>query len=177
MGKKTLFLIILAILVLGGLPSCYIINFSKEIDFTISYTVLSDTSNLHEEFLVDLSDNLQFKAYDQYIESMEIQAITCYLSDFTGSPEQKMSNGILQIADENGEGIIILSRLPDEALEALYLHEMEIESEPDGINRVEDLLLNSPNKCLSIFSADIKDAPANFTIKFQIKAIIHGSLI
>jgi hypothetical protein len=176
--KTRFYLVSLAVILLLAFPSCYVVNFEKEIDFDLTFDINGNRSGISVSHLVDINEySSDFEDYREYIEDIEIKVVTCCLSKFNGTSEQVITGGILTVSDQYGDGSTVLAILPDINLEQLYLHETELILEEPGVRRVEELIMTDPNICLGLFTAEVNELPSDFIITFHITAVIRGSLL
>ncbi|MCK9400633.1 MAG: hypothetical protein M0Q51_11660 [Bacteroidales bacterium] len=172
-----LYLTLLAAIFLVASSSCYIINFSKDFEFDLTFEVNSDTTSLNEIYLLDAVVYNNFEEYVDYIETIEIKSATYSLTSFSGTDDQTLTNGLLTVSDENGSESQVLATLPTELLQHLLIAERTLNLDEAGINMVEGLIKNAPHKCQGILTGDISSSPVNFTMKFHFLATITGSLL
>ncbi len=176
--RTRLYLALFGIMLLATVPSCYIVNFSKDVEFNLTYQVSGNELSITQTFLLDAAEYSSiFDQYKDNINSITINSITCYLTHFNGPADQTISDGLLTVDDENGSGSQQLATMPTKALQELLGTEQNLILDPAGIDRVEELILHSPNKCSSTFSGTINSAPVDFTVVFHIMATMTGSLL
>lgn len=176
--KNLLPAIIFPTLLSATMSSCYIINYEEEVDFDLSYEVNSTDTLVRDSILFDLAVyGAEYKQYIDYLEKIEILSVTYSVSEFEGAVDQVIRVGKVTVSDENGAGCVDFAIIPEIALAELLISEQELELVPEGLDRAEELVINSPNRCLAILTAVVAPAPARFTIKFRINARINGSLL
>jgi hypothetical protein len=177
MNNKTITGIMIALVLLSS-SSCYLVNFEQEIDVEIIFDTRSARGEISVSNLFDINEySSDFKEYKDHIEEIEIRSITGKLNEFYGPSDQVLSNGVLVISDQDGNGPETLALLPEVDLEELFISEQSFTMEEAGRQRLEELLLDHPNTCLGTFTGEVDQPPSDFVITFHIKAVIRGSLL
>jgi hypothetical protein len=176
--KSFLSFSLFAILLLLMVSSCSVLDYQKEIEFNVSFVISDSDSSIEGSYLLDLMEySSEYEQYMDKVETIDIQMVTCLLTQFSGNEDQAITGGLLTISDESGLDQARLAVIPDKLLTEMLNSEQELDLEQEGKDRVEELILNAPNKCLSTLSATVSSAPVEFTITFHITAIISGRIL
>jgi len=163
---------------LSALSSCSVLEISKEVEFDIIFPIHGDDPLVEDTYLFDLLQySSEYEDYMDNVRDIDIQSITFTVTDFAGDEEQSIDDGELYISDENGGGTQLLANLPGVNLSQAEDLEHELDLEPAGLERAEELILNAPNTCLSSISVMVNSTPVAFNMKFHVKALVSGTLL
>lgn len=166
------------ILLLVGAYSCSVLEIRKEVEFDIVFPVSGDEPMVQDSYLFDLMQySAEYEEYMDQVQNIDISSITVTVTDFIGPEDQYIHAGELLISDENGSGTQLLAVIPELALAEVADTEKELDLQPAGLDRAEELILNSPNTCLSTVTVQVSPTPADFKLIFHVKAVVTGTLL
>ena len=158
--------------------SCHLGRFEQEIEVEIVFDSRSARGPITASQLFNINEySSDFKDFQKYIEDLEVRSVTGRLNEFFGPSGQVLTDGLLTISDQDGHGPEVLAILPSVNLEELYISEQALAMEEPGRQRLEELLLQSPNTCLGVFTGEVDQPPSDFVITFHIKLVIRGSFL
>ncbi len=169
--KKGIFLSLLLILAMSINIGCSKLDVTEDIEFEIEFVANSSTAAYEDSEILDASESSDVIAdYADKIKKIEVQEVTVWLTSFNGAPGQKIVINTLSVADENGAGEEIIGTVADQDLESLMNNPIPLTLDQAGLDRLAELIKNSPHKALvkNVGSAD--SAPIDFVCVFKIKA-------
>jgi hypothetical protein len=169
--------VFLSLILLTAFSSCYVVNFSKDFEFEMIYEVNTDSTILNESYMQDATVYESFEELVGYVESVEINSISCKLTAFNGSDDQSLNNGLLKIGDENKTKLEILGTIPNVLLKDMFNSEKYLDLNQAGKDLAEELILKDPHVCLGIMTGNVSSSPADFTLKFRFSVTVTGSLL
>jgi hypothetical protein len=172
-----LFHALIGISLISTFSSCYVINFSKDFEFEMVYTIKSDSVFIYESYVQDATVYESFEELVGYVESVEINSISVKLKEFNGSDDQLLSNGTLRVGNEEGSESQVLGILPDVVLKDMMESERFLELDEMGKDLAEELILSEPHICVGIMTGDLNKGPADFTLKLSFSVTVYGSML
>jgi|GEM_PF-6546317 len=103
--------------------------------------------------------------------------ISCSMLDITREFTYVINLAQLKIADTTGHGLQLLGKASNEYLSNLTSVTKELELEPAGVRRFEELYMYSPHAAKFFFSGNANTEPVDFQIKFYVIIEVTGNPI
>jgi hypothetical protein len=168
--KKVIFLSLLVLVSLSIHTGCSKLDVTKDIDLEIDFTANSETADFSDAVLFDVdSASSTINDYADKITKIEIISATVELTYFGGTQGQKIVTETLTVADENGNGEEVITVITDQDLASLVDNPMPLTLNQAGIDRLANLIKNSPHKALVKNYGSADSAPINFSSKVRLK--------
>lgn len=167
-----------AAILLIALSSCETLTFTKDYEFDLSFKVRSDSNSFISSDVIDALEYVtSVEEYSDKIESVEINSMTCYLSSFSGTDDQLLTDGVLTVSDEDETTTIVLALIPDDLLQNMIINEKTLELDDAGIKLAEDLIKNAPHRCKGILTGIDSSSPVSFTMTFHVSLTVTGKML
>lgn len=148
-------------------PACKLLDVTKEITFEIDLVVDDSDATFDETELLDaVAESSEIEDYKDKIKSIELIRVEYTVINFTGPSDQQINIASLDVADENGGGAQAVASVNNENLQALTSTTKELQVDPAGADRIEELILNAPHKALFHYYGNASTAPLKFTARF-----------
>jgi hypothetical protein len=168
--KKGIILSLFVLLSLSINTGCSKLDVTKDIDLEVEFTANSETADYTDMTLFDVdSASSTINDYADKITKIEIISATIELTYFGGTQGQKIVTETLSVADENGNGEEVITVITDQDLQSLVGNPMPLTLNQAGIDRLANLIKNSPHKALIKNYGTADSAPINFSSKVKIK--------
>lgn len=132
----------------------------------------NDPAFVGQQLLDASATSEMINKYANTIKSIEILEVKYYLSYFNGSATQQINDGILQVADANGEGIYDIATLANVNLMAATT-ESSLAFDQQAVDRLSDLIKNDPHSAMIYLRGTVNETPVDFTVKvrFRVKMV------
>ena len=143
-------------------------SFTYEAEFVVS----SENATFSTTQVIDMASEEDLIAqYGDKIKDIEIEEVKYWLTAFTGTETQKMNVATLVVADENGADPATIATVQDQLLQPLLNTPTPLTVNQAGVDKLANLIQNSPYKFQLTFNSEANEAPLNFTMKvsFTIK--------
>ena len=158
--------------------SCSMLDITREFTYVINLTVNESGSEFFVEKLLSAADETSdIENYADKLVSIDIKKVEYTVMKFTGPEDQMINLAQLQIADTTGHGLQLLGKASNEYLNNLTSVTKELELEPAGVRRFEELYMYSPHAAKFFFSGNANTEPLDFQIKFYIIIEVIGNPI
>ncbi|MFO7614972.1 MAG: hypothetical protein R6W71_10065 [Bacteroidales bacterium] len=158
--------------------SCSMLDITREFTYVINLTVNESGSEFYVEKLLSAADETSdIENYADKLVSIDIKKVEYTVTKFTGPDDQMINLAQLEIADTTGHGLQLLGKASDEYLNNLTFVTKELELEPAGVRRFEELYMYSPHAAKFFFSGNANTEPLDFQIKFYVIIEVTGNPI
>lgn len=139
-------------------------SFTYETEFVVS----SDNATYSNTQLIDMASEVDLIAeYGDKIKDIQIEEVKYWLTAFNGSETQKIVVSTLNVADENGADPVNIATVQDQLLQPLLNTPTPLTVNAAGVDKLANLIQNSPYKFQLSFNNEANAAPLNFTVKFS----------
>jgi len=168
--KKGIFLSLLVLLSLTINTGCNKLDVTKDIEFEVEFTANSETADYSDVVILDAdSASSIINDYADKITKIEITSATVELTYFGGTNGQKIVTETLSVADEIGNGEEVITVITDQDLQSLVGNPIPLTLNQNGVDRLAELIKNSPHKALIKNYGTASSAPISFSSKVRIK--------
>lgn len=149
---------------------CNKLDVTKDIDLEIEFTANSETADYSSVTLFDVdSASSTISDYANKITKIEIKEVTAWLTYFGGTQGQKIVTDNLSVADENGNGELVIATIADQDLQSLVNAPITLTVNQDAIDFFAKLIKDSPHKALIKNYGTASSGPVNFIARFKFK--------
>jgi hypothetical protein len=138
--------------------------------------VFTADSVMNSTVVVDMADYEDL--IDQYgdkIKDIELSDVKYWLTQFDGADDQEIIISNLKIANEDGSDPVLIAEIANQNLLALVDAETELPVNQAGLDKMADLIKNSPHIFQLSYDTQCNKSPLNFTIKFQFKVALTAN--
>jgi hypothetical protein len=167
--KPTILLLMVAMSMLW-LQSCEsdVLDISETFTYENEFTIYStDTVSTIVQTVDMAAQSSIIKDYGNKIKSIEITDVTYWLVMHQGSDDQKIVEGSLQISDLSDQGMATIATIANVNLSQMVDNPQNLPVQQAGIDRMEELIKNSPHSFKLTYTNACNEAPLNFTVKFR----------
>jgi hypothetical protein len=165
-------LLMLAALAMIWLQSCEsdVLDITESFTYENEFTVYStDTVSTIVQTVDMAAQSSIIKDYGDKIKSIEITEVTYWLTMHQGADDQKIIESRLQVSDLSDQGMATIATLSDMNLSQLVNNPQNLPVDQAGLDRMEELIKNSPHSFKLTFNNACNKAPLDFTVKFSYK--------
>ncbi len=141
-------------------------NFTYENEMSI-YTTGTEYTSTDTVDMVNESSTIA--QYGDKIKDIQIQEVQYWLTAFNGDPDQQITEASLKIAATDGSGVQTIATLQNVTLANLLNNPTQLPVSQDGIDRMADLIRQSPHAFVLTYHTASNTAPLDFTVKFSFK--------
>jgi hypothetical protein len=165
--KKVFTVVILCgLLVTSTFNSCKILDVTETFDLDITLIVDEANASFSEFVILDaVAESSDIEEYQDLLKEIEIEKVVVTLTAFNGSPTQTMT-ATLDVMDTDGNGVATLGTVSDVNMQDLTTNSMEIPLNQEGVDRLQELILDSPHAAKFQYYGTGNEAPLDFTAKF-----------
>jgi len=168
--KKAIILSFLILLSLAVNTGCNKLDITRDIELEIEFTANSEFAAFNDVMLLDVdSASSTISDYADKITKIEITEATVWLTYFGGNTGQKIVTETLSVADEDGNGELIVGTITDQDLQSLVNNPIPLTLNQAGIDLFAQLIKDSPHKALIKNFGTADSDPINFICKFKFK--------
>lgn len=169
--KKGIFLSLFVLLLLSVNTGCTkLLDITKDVELEIEFVANSTTADFYDDDIFDAEENSSVIAdYSDKITKIEITDVTVELTSFNGPIGQTIVSETLSVADENGNGELIIGTVTDQELQPLLTTPISLTLNQEGIDFLAKLIKDSPHKALIKNFGSASSAPIDFVAKFKFK--------
>ncbi len=148
-----------------------LLDVTETFTFEHEFVIYDDEATAEQTAVVDLSeDESLISQYGSKIKDIEIQSVKYWLKAHNGSEEQQFNSVVLNVANTDGTDVQSMVAMENVLLHSLLNNPTDLSIGTPGILKLENLVENDPHAFMYIFEASLNEAPADFTIVFEVKA-------
>jgi hypothetical protein len=169
--KPTLLMMFAAIALLW-LQSCEsdVLDISETFTYENEFTIYTTDTVSTIVQTVDMAEKSSIiSEYGNKIKSIEITDVTYWLTMHQGADDQKIVEAHLQVSDLSDEGMTTIAALSNVNLSQLVDNPENLSVDQAGLDRMEELIKNSPHSFKLTYTNACNEAPLDFTVKFIFK--------
>jgi len=136
--------------------------------FEHEFHVTSSQQVINEFAVVDMSEKEDLIAdYGSKIKKIEIQSVWYWLSEHTGSVDQKFNYLSLNVAKADGSESANIVNLQNVTLSELLSNPTGLSLNEAGIQKLNELIKNGPHRFSLSLNGETNEAPLNFKVVFE----------
>jgi hypothetical protein len=163
------YILFISVFTLLAFFSCDKPKISENLSFTINFVIDDSSPDFSHSLLLDsFAESRVLKEYGDNITAIDVQKISCYLSDFSGPGGQQFNSGKLEVGDPEGADSALIASFSDENLQSLFYEHKEMDLNQDGVKLLEGLIKNAPHKFRLNLSGITNMTPNDFTFSVTI---------
>jgi hypothetical protein len=167
---RKLSLTITVLTVLSFIFACEKLDVNEEFYLEYQVTVSQTGAAFDQTDVLDISsESSLINQYKDKIKNIEILEATYLLTYFVGPADQQINTATLTVADETGQGVEEIATVTNVNLQSLLNSEHNLTVNAPGIDRLAQLVKDSPNKVQLHLYGTANTGPLAFTIKFRFK--------
>lgn len=152
------------------ISSCALFDVKKEFEIEVPFSPYDGDPNLYTTYLLDAQDASSVIAdYNDVIKSIEIIEASFLVTSFTATDGLIITQANLYVADENGANQQLLAQEFMQKPQDNMTTPTVINLEQAGLDRLEDLLMNPPNRVLFTITGTGSTSPIDFDLKIILK--------
>lgn len=167
--KRSIFLSFVLLFALVFNFACDELDVTKDITFDIELTALTNTPDFFAQELMDAdSMSSAIEEYGDLIKEIDVKEVTFQITAVGDSCEAtKIVTATLVVADEAGAGQETIGTIENQDI-AVWPIPLPLPLNQAGVDRLAQLIKNSPHRALLTFAGSADAAPVDFTVKFVI---------
>jgi hypothetical protein len=169
--KRTIYLLTIAFaMVMFITSSCSLLDIEKEFEIEIPWSPYDADPNLYTTYLLDAQESSSVIAdYSDKIKSLEVTEASFLVTSFVATDGLTISNANLYVADANGSNQTLLAQEFMQKPQDNMVTPKVFSLEQAGLDKLENLLKNSPNQVFFVVSGTGSTAPIDFDFKVILK--------
>ncbi len=144
-------------------------------DFVINQP--SNTSWDESKLLDAAAQSPDLATYINVIQKVTLDKVTYKITTFNGPAGQTLTNGWIDIADENGNGRLNLATMTNAAVSGIVGQELEVPMTENAKTYLVDQIKNSPHKAMSYTKGTVSAAPIDMTVRVKFYLTVRVSLL
>lgn len=167
---KPTILLLMAAMAMLWMQSCEsdVLDISESFTYENEFTVYStDTVSTIVQTVDMAAQSSIINEYGNKIKSIEVTGVTYWLVMHQGSDDQKIVEAHLQVSDLSDQGIATIATVTDVNLSQMVDNPQNLPVQQGGIDRMEELIKNSPHSFKLTYTNACNEAPLDFTVKFR----------
>jgi len=141
-------------------------DFTYEQEFQV-YT--TDTAMMVVEVVDMAAYSDLIDKYGDKITEVSISDVKYWLTAFNGDDDQKILEASVEIANADGSDTTMIAEITDQNLQALLDNPTDLTVNQAGIDKMAELIKESPHTFQLIYNNSCNKGPLDFTVKFQFK--------
>jgi hypothetical protein len=110
------------------------------------------------------------------LSDINISRVTYTISNFDG-PNTQIANATFDIADSNGGNKVNLGSFSNINLASIEDKETDLVYDSNAASKLENFLIQAPNKVTVYYNGTVNQAPVKFTLKLKFYSKIKTRLI
>lgn len=178
--KSRILVSLFAIAGLFLLNSCEddLLNITEDFYYEQEIQIFTTDSVMTSAEVVDMaaySDLIE--QYGDNIKDIEISDVSYWITFFEGDDDQEIIISKLSVANEDGSDPVMIAEIANQNLLSLVDNETELPVNQAGVDRMADLIKNSPHIFQLAYDTQCNKAPLNFKIKFKFKITLTANPI
>jgi hypothetical protein len=126
--------------------------------------------------LLDPTTDATFNKYLKKLSDINISRVTYTISNFDG-PNTQIANATFDIADSNGGNKVNLGSFSNINLASIEDKETDLVYDSNAASKLENFLIQAPNKVTVYYNGTVNQAPVKFTLKLKFYSKIKTRLI
>ncbi|MCX6273351.1 MAG: hypothetical protein NTU44_19445 [Bacteroidetes bacterium] len=144
-------------------------------DFVV--TSVNDTLFARDTVLDASAQSTDIEKYKDNIQEVSLTKVAYFLTNFSGDTTQKLLEGHVAVANEDGTNTTSLTSMNNVVLKSLLNNETILTIDPTGATNLGTLVLNAPHRFkVSAFGRTDKK-PLDFTIRIKFYLKIKAKVI
>ena len=176
MKNRILFLIPIALFLFLRFSCEDIVDVTEDFWLEQDFTVKSPLTSFDEDYVIDaLAASSLIETYKDNIKSIKVTEVTYELTYFSGSATQQINSGALKVADPNWVSEETIADITNQNLQDLVGNEQSLTIQQAGVDKLAELIKNSPHKAVLILTGEANEAPLDFVVKFRFKVTMVAS--
>jgi hypothetical protein len=153
-----------------------LLDITEDFYYEQEIQVFTTDSVMTSVVVVDMADYEELiEQYGDKIKDIEISEVKYWLTTFEGYDDQEIIISNLKVANEDGSDPIMIAEIANQNLLALVDTKTELPINQAGLDKMADLIEESPHIFQLIYDTQCNKAPLNFTIKFQFKVALTAN--
>ena len=176
MKNKIFFLIPIALFLFLRFSCEDVVDVTEDFWLEQDFTVKSPLTSFDEDYVIDaLAASSLIETYKDNIKSIKVSEVTYELTYFSGSATQQINSGVLKVADPDWVSEETIADITNQNLQDLVGNEQSLTIQQAGVDKLAELIKNSPHKAVLILAGDANEAPLDFVVKFRFKVTMVAS--
>lgn len=145
-----------------------VLDITESFTYEAEFVVTSQSTTYSNTQVIDISSEVDLIAqYGDKIKDIQIEEVKYWLTAFNGTETQKMNLTTLNVANEDGTDPVNIATVQDQLLQPLLNTPTQLTVNQAGVDKLANLIQNSPYKFQLNFSSEANEAPLDFTVKFS----------
>jgi len=168
--KTSILFLMAAIAGLFLLQSCDddLLNVTESFTYETELVVSSQDLTYFVSEDIDLASDVELiNKYGDKIKDIEIEEVKYWLTALIDVAEQKIVEATFVIAEANGNDPKTIATVTDQLLQPLLNNQTDLTLNQEGVDKLANLIQQSPHKFKLIFNTLSNEIPLDFTVKVK----------